>query len=56
MSDERSWRERHPFLYGISQTFGIFPVRRRIETVDESLDAVRNRLREAINEAQRREV
>lgn len=28
---ERTWRERHPFLFGLSQTFGIFGSGRQVD-------------------------
>ena len=52
MSSQQSWRERHPFLYGMSQTFGIFPVRSRTETVQESFERVAEAISEAEREAQ----
>lgn len=56
MSSQRSWRERHPFLYGMSQTFGIFPVRRRVESVQESFERVAEAISEAEREAKGREM
>lgn len=51
---QRTWREQHPFLYGLSQTFGIFPVRQPIQTVGESLSAAFGDIEWAIAEAERR--
>jgi hypothetical protein len=46
----RTWRERHPFLYGLCMTFGVAPVRQPAESVQQSFD----RVAAAIAEAERR--
>ena len=43
----RTWRERHPFLYGMSQTFGIFPVRQPVDTPQQSFARVTEAIRQA---------
>lgn len=53
--DRRTWRQRHPFLYGISQTFGIFPVRQPVETVEEGLRHTFRDIEWAIAAAERRQ-
>lgn len=37
---EKTWRERHPFLYGLCMTFGIAQVRQPVDTVEESFSRV----------------
>lgn len=49
---QKTWRERHPFLYGMSQTFGIFPVRRPVETAEESMARIFEQIEDAITEAE----
>lgn len=51
----KTWRERHPFLWGMSQTFGIFQPRRDVETVEETFDRTFDRIEAAIAEAERRQ-
>lgn len=55
MSRAQTWRERHPFLYGLSQTFGIFPVRQPVESVEDSMADSFRRIEDAIAEAERRQ-
>lgn len=55
MKREHTWRERHPFLYGLSQTFGIAPVRRYVPTVEESFRQALDDIEDAIAEAERRQ-
>lgn len=52
---EKPWREQHPFLYGLSQTFAIFPVRQHVPTVEESFNAALDDIEWAISEAERRQ-
>lgn len=55
MNRERTWRERHPFLWGMTQVFGIAPVHRPLETIEESFKRVCDDIEDAIAEAERRE-
>lgn len=52
---EKPWREQHPFLYGMSQVFGIFPFRQHVPTVEESFNAALDDIEWAISEAERRQ-
>lgn len=47
---EKSWRERHPFLWGMTQTFGIFAVPRPVQTVEESFQRAADAIADAIEE------
>lgn len=49
-----TWRQRHPFLYGLSQTFGIFQVRQPVETAEQSFQRTIDLLEAAVTEAERR--
>lgn len=42
------FRSRHPFLWGMAQTFGIFQPRRQVPTVEETMAAVADDLRTAV--------
>jgi len=54
VSRQKTWRERHPFLYGLSQTFGIFPIRQPVETAEQSFERALDDIEDAIAEAERR--